>query len=160
MDDVPYTASPKNRTVQIIESLTNIAYKDLSNFGNIQKVEKLSSSLLSRIMQQDDYETLMLLLFKATQILTAHNVPILLTYGTMLGSVMMQDLLPWDDDIDLLAQMKHRDLILDIFTGDGIQGIKAYDHSIHECKAVKLYFNSSQKAGKYNWGWPYIEICF
>lgn len=75
-------------------------------------------------------------------LLTKHNIPYTVAYGTLLGAVRNGGIMPWDDDADLYVHVpneKYKDTILalkDEMESDGYSLRMNYDTTyFHVCKA-------------------------
>ena len=57
---------------------------------------------LPRVVTPEEHTTMLELLTGVTQLLNTHNITHIIAFGTLMGSYMFHDILPWDDDMDIL----------------------------------------------------------
>ena len=125
---------------------------------SLYNVKKLSAPKLPRAVSDTDYVTLMRLLDLTVKVLEEYSVKYVLAYGSLIGSYVMHDILPWDDDVDVFIHNDTKAKVLDIFQNDSHYGIQGYHYHQSSGQIIKLFFNSSNSAGKYSWKWPFIDI--
>ena len=65
-----------------------------------------SHSVLPRAFNRTEHEQLMQLTEAVTSMLDAVNVTYMMSFGTLLGSYIFADVIPWDDDLDLLVDVR------------------------------------------------------
>ena len=94
------------------------------------------------------------------KIFTENNITYILAYGSLLGSYLLHDILPWDDDLDLLVRFSDRQKMLDLFKQSRYDHIGAIEHKGHAAKMIKLFYKNSPQAGKYAWKWPFADAAF
>lgn len=89
-----------------------------------------------------------------TKILNLHQIDYFLGYGTLLGFERHGDLIPWDDDIDLI--------ILD--NPIKIQKIFRNQSNInlvnHKSGIDKVFLPEAKAVKNYNWSWPFIDLFY
>ena len=61
----------------------------------------LSHPLLPRVITRDQRDRCIKLLLRVDAIFREFNITYMLAHGTQLGSYVMHDMLPWDDDLDI-----------------------------------------------------------
>ena len=83
----------------------------------------------------------MTLVYLSMSVLDAHNISYTLTYGSLLGSVIMHDMLPWDDDVDIFVHNDTKAKVMDLFKDDRHYGIKGYHHYNHSGYLYKLFLH-------------------
>jgi hypothetical protein len=133
----------------------------LDHFPDLTKlyaVEKRSAPTLPRALSQDEYQQLMRLLSLTITILGEYNISYVLAYGSLIGSYVMHDMLPWDDDIDVFIHNSSKAKVMEIFQNGSNYGIEGYHFHKSSGQIYKLFFNTSNHAGKYPWKWPFIDI--
>ena len=57
---------------------------------------------LPRVVTPEEHRTMLTLLTGVTDLLKLHNITHIIAFGTLMGSYMFHDILPWDDDMDIL----------------------------------------------------------
>ena len=70
---------------------------------NSSLVKWTSDRSLPRLMTREEHSLMMNLLQTLTALLESRKVTYFMTDGTLLGSYFSHDILPWDDDVDLLV---------------------------------------------------------
>ena len=60
----------------------------------------------------------------------------------------MHDMLPWDDDIDIMIRHDTRHKVINLFKDEGQHGIRGLQRLQNNGKIIKLFFNDSTKAGE------------
>ena len=122
------------------------------------RIPRLSSSQMPRVVSRTEYNAMFDLLQKVTDILDHNNISYCLMFGTLIGSYVSHDLLPWDDDLDILVHNSSKARILELFQDGRHHGIVSYYYKIHPGKMIKVYFKNSSRTSAMKWRWPYVDI--
>ena len=126
---------------------------DCENFPAVD-IPRLSYSHLPRALSPDAYNQTISLLGDVIDGFVKHNVTYMIAFGTLLGSYMTHDILPWDDDIDLLVPLSDRNKVLKIFQSGEINSTV---NKNHPSRMIKLFYKNGKKL-PYPWKWPFIDV--
>ena len=121
-------------------------------------VPRRNSFHIPRKMSEDQYDTLMRLLYLSMKVFYDNDIEYTVSAGGLIGSYVMHDMLPWDDDMDILINEKHMRKVVELFKDDRHYGIQGYQNKNQPGSVVKLFFTSSPSTSKYNWRWPFLDI--
>ena len=122
-----------------------------------------SHRLLPRLLSRPERDHCIELLSKVDDILREFNITYMLAYGTLLGSYVMHDILPWDDDLDIFMNIGDLQKIKLLFNGNGsghYKHVQLLESTNANAFTTKLYSLNDPKAGNHAWRWPYIDISF
>ncbi len=138
----------------------------------------LSHPGIPRAMSEEKYNDYIDLIEALAVLLETANITYGMCDGTLLGSFMMHDMIPWDDDVDMMISRKDMNKTFDVIRGAVQQGeFEAmnfwepntdfgsseeqippnYAKRSHQ---FKFYSSDSPHAGKYEWKWPFIDVKF
>ena len=104
------------------------------------------------------------ILEKTDKLLKKHNIKYTLSYGTLLGAVRHNDIIPWDDDIDLdvedgdLKKLMSNEFNEDLKKNDMV--LFNYHHNnLPDKKPIffKIYDKNGSDTG-YPWKFPFVDI--
>ena len=62
--------------------------------------------MLQRILNKSQHHDAMSVTEKMAAFFNKHNITWTVSFGTLLGSYMSHDILPWDDDLDAFVHIK------------------------------------------------------
>ena len=121
-----------------------------------QDVPWRDSSLVPRVLTKEEHELAIRLIQTVSEIFSQHDIQWVIYYGTLIGSFMCHDLLPWDDDLDALIDVKdiHKVIAMEdsgILRNAGLQ-YTVFRH-IH-----KLSFMDQPLVGPWSWSWPSLDL--
>ena len=166
---------PKSRP--IIPLHNSSSFPTLNN----TKTPWLSADILPRAMSKFEYKQYIKLLSDVTQLLEEYSVTYFLSGGSLLGSYVMHDILPWDDRVVLSINHRHRHRVeralIEADEGNIFKYVSnwdIFDSSVNLAVGanrkrtnrnpveyfVRVYRADSPKAGAAKWGWPYIYLIF
>jgi hypothetical protein len=123
-----------------------------------------SSPKLPRALTPCEHKTLMKLIAAFDLICQKHKIPYFMTGGTLYGSYTHHDIVPWDDDLDVLISIKYERVIhnglLDEFYYNP-NGIFCYIHkrASQMRNFYKIYFKSKSYS-PLPWGFPFVDVMF
>ena len=96
-------------------------------------------------------------------ILLEFNVTCTLAHGTLLGSYVMHDILPWDDVLHLFVHIDDLPKMQRMFNatvvGHYIQ-IQLLECRSKHALTIKLFWTTDPRTGGQAWHWPCLDIAF
>ena len=131
-------------------------YPSLASFD----VPRISHPDLPRSLNDSEYQQTQALMAELDKIFVQNNITYILAYGSLLGSYIFHDIIPWDDDIDILVRFSEKKKLVDPFSESRYDHIGAIENEFHPAKMIKLFYKTSQPAGKRPWKWPFVDACF
>ena len=123
----------------------------------------LSHPALPRCISRQERDRYIELLSAVDAILREFNVTYTLARGTLLGSYVMHDILPWDDDLDLFVHIDDLPKIRRLFNASGVghyKQIQLFESRRKVAFTIKLFRTTDPRAGEQAWHWPFIDIAF
>ena len=137
----------------------------------------LSHPSLKRGVSSEQYREHICLLEAFDDVMRRENITYILCDGTLLGSFLMHDMIPWDDDLDVMVARRDMAKTINVFREIAKQGTyqamnyqakntdfenldKSVTFSEGKTHKFKFYRTSSKHAGKYGWRWPFVDIKF
>ena len=121
-----------------------------------------SSSSLRRRLSACEHLLAMHLLIIIERICRKNEIEFMMSDGTLLGSWRHHDIIPWDDDIDLMIPLKDRDRF--------VQALEQLNETVlehHRLKNfntqreyLKIFFQHTPSAGGYRWHFPFVDVFF
>ena len=156
------TSNPLH-SAKVVKPETSNSLVEYPNLLKKFSVPKFNHAAMPRAMNAEEYDTMMRLVRLTVHILEQHNISCVLTYGSLVGSYMMHDILPWDDDVDIFVHNDSKDQVMALFDGGkrsvgGRYGISGYYKPKSDGQAFKIFFTHSRRAGKYRWNYPFIDM--
>ncbi|XP_014670372.1 PREDICTED: uncharacterized protein LOC106811313 [Priapulus caudatus] len=110
-----------------------------------------------RVMTYTEWLKTMALMKLLDMVLTGSNVHYMLFGGSLYGSYMCHDMLPWDDDIDIMVDHNQRPKMEHLLK----ELSPEYTMLNHTSKLfLKFFLTNTPKTWEYEWSWPFIDISF
>ena len=123
-----------------------------------------NSSLLPRILDKREHERFMRIMFIASTLMGKHGIEHMIVDGSLLGSWRFWDLIPWDDDCDILVHAKHYDRLRHVFATQNefaVAELGWLEFKTSEIQlGIKVYLNEAPHAGENSWRFPFLDILF
>ena len=147
-------------------------YSELKN-RMIHNVANTPPDGFRNILEANDYEAVLWLFDIFVDVCHRNNIPFTLYSGTLIGCYRHHGVIPWDDDIDVLANISHKDILVDLFSDvPGIGVVRANqaildkqpfgkDSNLSDAhmKVYKIPDNKTLLNSRSS-GWPFIDIFF
>ena len=138
---------------------SDVLYPDISGCT----IPRLSHPGLPRMMNLQEYQDIKKLMVDLHRIFTENNITYVMVDGTLLGSYVTHDVLPWDDELDFLIRKSDKNKIVNL-----LQDTDKYpDHKVMIAnpgggnpERMKIYNVNSPPAGKQTWKWPFADVTY
>jgi len=142
----------------------------LIHAGDTERLKRVTDALpwlshprLPRAITRDERDRCVDLLSTVDAIFREFNITYTLAHGTLLGSYVMHDILPWDDDLDIFVNLDDLPNMRRLFNASGAghyKQIQLLETRSGSAFTGKIFSLKDPKAGVYRWHWPYIDISF
>lgn len=126
--------------------MTNEEKDDLKRFG-VSKLRHIYPQFFTR----DEKSQVMHAMKLLTDALDAAGVNYFLYGGSLIGSWRHHDIIPWDDDLDIIVN------ISDFLSLESLN-ISGHTVNVRTLNRYKFYNNNATDIRF--WKWPFIDICF
>jgi hypothetical protein len=126
-----------------------------------RNVPWLSARVLPRVMNPDEHRACAKLMKTMHRFFIDNNITYALFYGSLVGSYVMHDIIPWDDDIDLVVPLSQKTRLERALETEAEKyGMQAIHHDALRAETYKVFFKDSKAAGNRPWNWPFIDLAF
>jgi hypothetical protein len=118
------------------------------------------SPLLPRRLTPCEHNLVMRLLMIIERICRKHNITFMLSDGSLLGSWRHHDIIPWDDDIDIMIPIEEKTRFIGIIQGmnETLMQYHVLSSSRRKREYYKIFFKNTPSAGSYSWNFPFVDI--
>ena len=107
------------------------------------------------IMNAEETEIIFDIVAKLAEVCNAQNITYFLYAGSLLGSYRHHNIIPWDDDIDVIVNVSQRVPLYAALDTLAPRYTVAYAGA-----RLKFYSARSIPQSHYPWSWPYVDISF
>lgn len=117
---------------------------------------------LTRRLTQCEHNIAMHLLMIIERICRKNKITFMLSDGSLLGSYRHHDIIPWDDDIDIMIPIEQRGTFVNAITdmNETLLDYYAISSKTRKRKYYKVFFRNTPSAGGYSWNFPFVDIFF
>ncbi|CAF0989700.1 unnamed protein product [Adineta steineri] len=121
-----------------------------------------SSPILPRAFSRCEHTLAMHLLTIIDRLCRQHNITYFIYEGTLLGSIRHHDIIPWDDDVDIMVPYQQREIFADAFKkiNKTLIGLVMNYANTPGKQYYKLSYKNTPSAGGYKWHFPFVDIFF
>jgi len=119
-----------------------------------------SSPILPRRVTPCEHSLMMRLLMIIERMCRKHKIPFMLYAGTLLGSWRHHDIVPWDDDLDLMISIDDRTRFLQAINETNATLIQryAFHHQDRLREYDKNFFRHTPSAAGNPWNFPFVDV--
>lgn len=121
-----------------------------------------SSSLLPRRITPCEHYLMMHLLMIIDRICRENNLTFAMSDGTLLGSWRHHDIIPWDDDVDLMMPIEDQLSFLRALAKlkDTVVQFYLIEYPLNNQPYVKVFFQYTPLVAQTTWTFPFVDIFF
>lgn len=122
-----------------------------------------SSPLLPRLITQCEHAIYMnMLSLLIEHVFKKHNIPYMMMAASLLGSYTHHDMLPWDDDVDILVPLSSRYRLQKIILGElSTEPYSIILMQMHNSRDYdKVFFSWCPHTNRLAWRFPFIDIFY
>ena len=112
------------------------------------------TSMFSRNMNHTEYESLKKVFDIFDRICSMNQIDYFLYGGSLLGSVRHHDIIPWDDDVDVMVPYRQARQLR-----QELQKLRPW-YILKETISWKFYSNHASRILSKSWKWPFLDIFF
>lgn len=146
------TSMDSGSTCQL-ERLVFISHKELSEFTVSYSSKNVPPSKLNSTERGSLFD----LLDIVQVFLDRHKISYVLGYHSLLGSYMMHGILPYDDTIELLARVSHKQTLSKAIATDDKLKTKEHTSINSNYTHVRFFLKTSGQKPSH---WPFVELHF
>ena len=119
-----------------------------------------SSPRLPRGFTPCEHNIVMRLLMIIERICRKHHITFMLADGSLLGSWKHHDIIPWDDDIDVMIPIEEKDRFIGLIEKMNETSVKystVWSRN-RKGKYYKISFKNTPSTGSYDWNFPFVDV--
>lgn len=107
-----------------------------------------------------EHYLVMNLLLTIEKICRKYQIEMILYSGTLLGSWRHHDIIPWDDDVDVIIPYEFRKSFIRSLNEFNQTLIRYYVHKTKRkrTKYYKIFYSQMNSAGTFSWKFPFIDV--